>query len=31
VLYSSDPSAPPKLLPEIITPSIVTQALDDLH
>lgn len=30
VLYSPDPNAPPKLLPEVLTPGIVFRALDEL-
>lgn len=30
-LYSADPSAPPKLLPEVLTPGIVFRALDEIE
>src|SRR6185437_3633532 len=29
-LYSADPNAPPKLLPEVLTPGIVFRALDQI-
>lgn len=31
VLYSADPNAPPKLLPEVLTPGIVFRALDEVR
>jgi thiol:disulfide interchange protein DsbD len=30
-LYSADPNAPPKLLPEVLTPGIVLHALDEVR